>query len=216
MNACGRAPRRAFVRFRHVQLAFARIKAANCGASQRTCSYGAVRPNVAGALMPAAAQQMLLVALVLLPAVAGWEDCSSENLRNCSLPRWGVSWDMASSLYVYCFGHCPLASLANQTHLGNFSGVVGVDHYWTKQGMPCVDGEPTEFANQDAFATKWKTTFPGTRVLEYRITDAVFYDPLVYNKMQTDPDFFVRFKNGSVCQTAPKAGKTINSRFGGI
>ena len=168
--------------------------------------------------MPAAAQQMLLVALVLLPAapVAGWEDCSSENLRNCSLPRWGVSWDMASSLYVYCFGHCPLASLANQTHLGNFSGVVGVDHYWTKQGMPCVDGEPTEFANQDAFATKWKTTFPGTRVLEYRITDAVFYDPLVYNKMQTDPDFFVRFKNGSVCQTAPKAGKTINSRFGGI
>ena len=159
--------------------------------------------------MPAAAHQQMLLALVLLPAapVAGWEDCSSENLRNCSLPRWGVSWDMASSLYVYCFGHCPLASLANQTHLGNFSGVVGVDHYWTKQGMPCVDGEPTEFANQDAFAIKWKTTFPGTRVLEYRITDAVFYDPLVYDKMQTDPDFFVRFKNGSVCQTAPKAGK---------
>jgi hypothetical protein len=121
---------------------------------------------------------------------------------------------MASSLYVYCFGHCPLASLANQTHLGNFSGVVGVDHYWTKQGMPCVDGEPTEFANQDAFAIRWKTTFPGTRVLEYRITDAVFYDPLVYNKMQTDPDFFVRFNNGSVCQTRPKAGTGMGPAYG--
>ena len=42
------------------------------------------------------------------------------------------------------------------------------------------------------------------------ITDAVDYDPLVYNKMQTDPDFFVRFHhapydNGSICLTSPKA-----------
>ena len=29
-----------------------------------------------------------------------------------------------------------------------FAGVVGVDHYYTSQGMPCVDGEPQEFELQ--------------------------------------------------------------------
>ena len=139
----------------------------------------------------------------------------SAAAAGCSAPvgaKWD-RWDMAGSTYNYCYKGCHVDWLIahKATHpalkLGAYAGVVGVDHYWTKQGMPCVDGEPTEFANQDAFAIKWKTTFPGTRVLEYRITDAVFYDPLVYDKMQTDPDFFVRFKNGSVCQTAPKAGK---------
>ena len=55
---------------------------------------------------------------------------------------------MAESTYTYCFGHCPLKSLANQTALGTFGGVVGVDHYWTKQGMPCVNGEPTEVSDE--------------------------------------------------------------------
>merc|ERR1719272_2891840 len=80
--------------------------------------------------------------------------------------------------------------------------------------MPCVDGEPTEFANQDAFATKWKATFPKVRILEYRITDAVFYDPLVYNKMVDDPDAFVKFKNGTVCQTGPKARTGVGPEYG--
>jgi hypothetical protein len=121
---------------------------------------------------------------------------------------------MAQSTYSYCYFHCPLQSLANQSSLGDFGGVVGVDHYWTKQGMPCVNGEPTEFANQDAFSKKWKAEFPQARVLEYRITDAVFYDPLVYNKLQSDLDFFVKFKNGSVCQTGVKAKTGQGPEYG--
>lgn len=33
--------------------------------------------------------------------------------------------------------------------LGTYGGVVGVDHYWTHQGMPCLNGEPQEFNKQD-------------------------------------------------------------------
>jgi len=52
---------------------------------------------------------------------------------------------MAGSTYTYCYEGCPLDWLINNTKtlgLGEFGGVVGVDHYWTKQGMPCVDGKP--------------------------------------------------------------------------
>lgn len=52
---------------------------------------------------------------------------------------------MAGSTYTYCYHGCPLDWLINNTQalgLGEFGGVVGVDHYWTKQGMPCVDGNP--------------------------------------------------------------------------
>ena len=64
----------------------------------------------------------------------------------------------------------PLDFFANNTHLGVFAGVVGVDHYHTDQGMPCINGRPQEFEHQDAFAIATKAQFPGTRVLEYRIT----------------------------------------------
>ena len=41
------------------------------------------------------------------------------------------------------------------------------------QGMPCVNGRPQEFEHQDDFAIATKARFPGTRILQYRITDAV-------------------------------------------
>jgi hypothetical protein len=48
------------------------------------------------------------------------------------------------------------------THnLSAYAGVVGVDHYWTGQGVPCVNGDPHEFGAQDSLATEWKTHFPG-------------------------------------------------------
>ena len=82
--------------------------------------------------------------------------------------------------------------------------------------MPCVDGQPREFAMQDDLANWTKATFPGSRVLEYRIGthflhsiaplcadfsmpvvlmvkywkwtgDAVPYDKLVHDKMIADP-----------------------------
>jgi hypothetical protein len=63
----------------------------------------------------------------------------------------------------------------------SFPGVVGVDHYWTGQGVPCgSDGLPHEFAMQDHLATTWKAAFPGgLRVLSYRITSAVPYDAVI-------------------------------------
>ena len=65
--------------------------------------------------------------------------------------------------------------------------------------MPCINGIPTEFANQDAFAIATKETFPGTRILQYRITGAVPYDLLVHNAIIQHPDYFVRWPNGSLC-----------------
>ncbi len=46
--------------------------------------------------------------------------------------------DMAGSTYTYCYEGCPLPWLANNTNLGVWGGVVGVDHYYTNQGMPCM------------------------------------------------------------------------------
>lgn len=74
--------------------------------------------------------------------------------------------------------------MTNIPRLPNFSLVI-TDY--TKQGMPCVNGKPSEFKNQDEFAMKWKTKFPGARVMEYRINAAVFYDPLVHDKLMVDP-----------------------------
>ncbi len=73
---------------------------------------------------------------------------------------------MAGSGYTYCYESCPLEWLGNNTHLGVFGGVVGVDHYWTHQGMPCINGLPQEFEAQDAFAVATKTQFPRAKVLE--------------------------------------------------
>ena len=78
----------------------------------------------------------------------------------------------------------------------------------THQGMPCVDGEPQEFAMQDALAQKWKRTFPDMRFLQYRILSAVPYDMVVQDKILSDSDAVVRWRhqpnstapgNGSVC-----------------
>ena len=123
----------------------------------------------------------------------------------CGLPQWQSSWSMAGSLYAYCIGQCAIKWLANHTEHGRFAGVVGIDHYWTHQGMPCIDGQPREFAMQDELAKSIKTSNPGTRVLEYRIDDAVSYDPVVHNKMPSDPAAVVRWhhkphNNGSICE----------------
>lgn len=130
-------------------------------------------------------------------------------------PAWPPHWSMASSLYTYCFGSCPLQYLAlpNVTALGNFSGLVGVDHYFTQQGMPCIDGIPQEFAHQDAFAVATKTTFPGSRVLEYRILDAVPYAAIVHDLEVAHPEYFVRWThapndNGTICEMPPEHSTT--------
>lgn len=147
----------------------------------------------------------LLAAASIAHAVVqcGWRDVGSalSTGPGCTRPpNWPVRWDMASSTYMYCFRSCQLDWLSNNTKLGLWGGVVGVDHYWTNQGMPCIDGIPQEFAMQDAFANATKQTFPGARVLQYRITSAVPYDKIVHDKIVSDPDFFVKWNNGTVCQ----------------
>lgn len=119
---------------------------------------------------------------------------------------------MRESLYTYCYEHCPLEAFANYSAagLGTFGGVVAVDHYWTHQGMPCINGIPQEFAHQDAFADATKSTFPGTRVLQYRIGTAVPYAEVVHTAMVDHPEWFVRWHhapnaNGSVCTVPPEA-----------
>ena len=124
----------------------------------------------------------------------------------CSLPRWNVSWAMRDSSYAYCFFHCPLDSLFKNNQSGLWGGVVGVDHYFTHQGMPCHGGLPDEFKAQDDYAIATKRRFPKARVLQYRITDAVPYAPIVHDKMVADPAAFIRWhgtgpgglNNGSV------------------
>ena len=78
--------------------------------------------------------------------------------------------------------------------------------------MPCLPPayEPTEFANQNAFAAATKAQFPGTRVLQYRITDAVPYDALVHDLMIAHPEYFVRWQNGTVCQMWFQESGTVN------
>ena len=149
--------------------------------------------------------RILATLLISLQAAAQKPtDCSSPSSKNCAIPSWPVYWSMRQSLYTYCFGNCPLAYFANNTHLGVFGGVVGVDHYYTKQGMPCINGRPQEFEHQDAFAIATKATFPGTRVLQYRITGAVPYAGIVHDLMLSNPEYFVRWhnapnNNGSIC-----------------
>ena len=131
----------------------------------------------------------------------------------CSLPRWNVSWAMRDSSYAYCFFHCPLDSLFKNNQSGLWGGVVGVDHYFTHQGMPCHGGLPDEFKAQDDYAIATKRRFPKARVLQYRITDAVPYAPIVHDKMVADPAAFIRWhgtgpgglNNGSVCTVPPEA-----------
>jgi hypothetical protein len=150
---------------------------------------------------------LLFLALAAVASVAAQKprDCSSPTSAGCRKPDWPVSYAMRASLYTYCYEHCPLAFFANNTHLGTFAGVVGVDHYHTQQGMPCINGRPQEFEMQDAFAIATKKAFPGTRVLLYRITGAVPYAGIVHDLMLSNPEYFVRWhnppnNNGSICR----------------
>lgn len=154
--------------------------------------------------LPSAPISMLLVLL----AVAAWgssradaarqrdpspRQCPSPTNKGCGKPSWPVTWAMRSSLYTYCFEKCPLAFFANHTALGVFAGVVGVDHYWTGQGMPCIGGRPQEFEHQDAFAIALKAQFPGSRMLQYRITAAVPYAGIVHDAMVSNPEYFIKW-----------------------
>lgn len=139
--------------------------------------------------------------------------CTDGGAGGCGVPvdaRWDT-WSMRASTYTYCFGSCVVPWLLNNTAslgLGSFAGVVGVDHYWTHQGMPCVNGEPHELAMQDALTLRWKSSFPEMRFLQYRILSAVPYDMVVQDKILSDQDAVVRWRhqpnstapgNGSVC-----------------
>ena len=118
---------------------------------------------------------------------------------------------MAGSTDTYCYQGCAVDWLFNTKALGlnTFGGVVGVDHYWTHQGMPCLNGEPQEFVKQDTLTQKWKSMFPSMRMLQYRILSAVNYDMVVQNKIQSDPDSVIRWRHkaghadqpgdGSIC-----------------
>lgn len=140
---------------------------------------------------------------VLLPALLARGvqcGCTDGGAGGCSPPvgeKWD-RWDMAASTYTYCYHGCVVDWLYNNTgHLGlnKYAGVVGVDHYWTHQGMPCVDGKPQEFVNQDALTLKWKAQFPEMKMLQYRILSAVNYDMVIQNKIQSDPDAVVRWRH---------------------
>ena len=71
--------------------------------------------------------------------------------------------------------------------------MVGVDHYFTNQGVPCINGEPHEFQNQRDLSAAMKANFSGIRFMTYRILDAVPYDMVVQNKIVESPEFFVRW-----------------------
>ena len=142
----------------------------------------------------------LMLPLLLSTASSSLRTRSPRNADGCTAPlgaKWD-RWDMAGSTYNYCYKGCHLPwFMANKArfNLSAYAGVVGVDHYWTGQGVPCaVDGMPQEFDLQDALATKWKTAFPGgLRYLSYRIPSAVGYDRVVQQKMVSNPDYFVRW-----------------------
>ena len=157
-----------------------------------------------------------LSAAVLLgaSAAAGPTQCPSPTREGCALPsgpNWVPRWSMRGSLYTYCYETCPVASFVEHAAAGRgvFEGVVATDHYYTKQGMPCVGGIPQEFAHQDAWSRYLKTTFPRVRTLTYRIGTAVPYAEIVHAAMVDHPEWFVRWHhapqaNGSVCVCPPE------------
>eukprot|EP00658_Telonema_sp_P-2_P041866 TRINITY_DN29992_c0_g1_i2.p1 TRINITY_DN29992_c0_g1~~TRINITY_DN29992_c0_g1_i2.p1 ORF type:complete len:438 (-),score=93.92 TRINITY_DN29992_c0_g1_i2:314-1627(-) len=150
---------------------------------------------------------MLLGAVLLIQVPGSVGGCVDGGNGGCSPPigaKWD-RWDMAGSTYTYCFTDCVMDWLINNTaplNLPKFGGVVGVDHYWTKQGMPCVDGHPREFAMQDELTLRWKSHFPTLRFLQYRILSAVPYDMVVQDKILADHDAVIRWRHlpGSVHQ----------------
>ena len=77
--------------------------------------------------------------------------------QGCGPPvgkKWDT-WSMRASTYTYCYQGCAVDWFMNNTDrlgLKPYAGVVGVDHYWTHQGMPCENGEPQEFAKYRTLA----------------------------------------------------------------
>lgn len=148
-------------------------------------------------------------------AIAPVTSCPSPTTDNCAMPSgaaWAPRWAMRSSLYMYCFEHCALDFFAENKALGVFDGSVAFDHYFTHQGMPCINGVPQEFAAQDAITLATKATFPGARVIQYRIGTAVPYAEVVHTAMVDHPEWFVRWHhaptdNGTVC-TVPAEAQT--------
>lgn len=138
--------------------------------------------------------------------------CPSPTSDGCGMPtgaNWAPRWAMRSSLYTYCFIFCPLEFFKANKQLGVFDGIAAFDHYWTHQGMPCVNGIPQEFAAQDAITVSTKADFPGARVIQYRIGTAVPYAEIVHTAMVEHPEWFVRWhhapnNNGSVCTVPPE------------
>ncbi len=87
--------------------------------------------------------------------------------------------------------------MAENAKLGIFAGLVGVDHYFTHQGMDnCTGGvgEPMEWTSQDLFAIATKKVFPDARILLYRITGAVPYAMPVRDLFINNPDYLVRVR----------------------
>ena len=108
----------------------------------------------------------VFLALSLIGVAAA--GCTDGGGGGCGPPvgeKWD-RWDMAGSTYTYCYQGCAVDWLYNNTKalgLNTFGGVVGVDHYWTHQGMPCLNGEPQEFVKQDTLTPKWKSMLPSMR-----------------------------------------------------
>ena len=127
-------------------------------------------------------------------------NCYNPTNTGCSPPHWDVRWDMASSGYTYCWDECILDWLANNTHLGVYAGITGVDHYWVHQGMPCVNGIPQQMNMMDAYTREQQRRFPRIRMLQYRIPTAVPYDDVVHELMVTHPDALVHWPNGTLCR----------------
>lgn len=158
----------------------------------------------------------LLILLRLIPLFAvAHAGCTDGGHGGCGPPvgeKWDT-WAMAASTYTYCYQGCVVDWLYNNTAplgLNTYAGVVGVDHYWTHQGMPCVDGNPTEFAQQDALAQKWKSKFPDVRMLQYRILSAVPYDMVVQNKILHDKDSVIRWRTEPSSSTKKSQGCPTN------
>jgi hypothetical protein len=98
-----------------------------------------------------------------LPSADAVSQCPDHPTGACAAPPWAPVYDKSASTYAYCFGNCPLPWLQSHTSLGVWRGLAGVDHYYTGQGMPCVNGQPQEFAAQDRFAVAVKAWSPAIR-----------------------------------------------------
>ena len=105
-----------------------------------------------------------LLVLLLSPAFASGRNFIRQFVMSndgCDHPGWPVSYSMADSLYMYCYEPCPIDWLANNTQHGVFGGVVGYDHYYTHQGMLCLDGELDAYgAATITVVLRWATRAP--------------------------------------------------------